>query len=131
MIPVSNLLNLTVDSQPDKTYYMHISDEVVNGSCSDLEEVKQAIFKILNTERYRYAIYSWNYGIETYDLYGKPVCYVCAEIERRVMEALVQDDRIEGVSGFEFDITFKCKVHVSFVVSTIYGDVEAQTEVEY
>ena len=56
--------------------------------------MKQAIYKILNTERYQYVMYSWNYGIETLDLYGEPVSWGCPELESRIREALMTDDRI-------------------------------------
>lgn len=33
--------------------------------------MKQAIYKILQTERFEYLIYSWNYGIELNAVVGK------------------------------------------------------------
>ena len=93
--------------------------------------ISTVIYKILNTERYQYIIYSWNYGIETLDLFGEPISYVCPEIERRITEALIQDDRIESVDSFEFDYSKKGKVHVKFKVHTIYGDTEQEKVVNY
>lgn len=58
------------------------------------EAMEQVIYKILNTERYRYVVYSWNYGIELMDLFGMPADYVCPVLEKRISEALLQDDRI-------------------------------------
>ena len=71
-------------------------------------------------------IYSWNYGIELLDLYGEPVSYVCPELERRIKEALVQDDRIESVDTFNFELLDKRKVLVSFIVHTVFGDVDTE-----
>ena len=125
MIPsVNNILttDLEVTTQPSKSYKMHIDDRYINGTCQDLEEVKQTIYKILNTERYSYIIYSWNYGVEFSDLIGQPITYVCSEIQRRINEALTQDDRIESVSDFEFDISQKHEVVCTFTVHTIFGD---------
>jgi phage baseplate assembly protein W len=99
------------------------------GTCDNLEAVKQAVFKILNTERYAYIIYSWNYGIELKDLFGQPIRFVCPEIERRVKEALLQDDRITAVDNFEFDISKKNVVAVSFTVHTLFGDLNERTVV--
>ena len=93
--------------------------------------MKQAIYKILLTERYQYVMYSWNYGIETLDLYGEPVAYVCPELERRISEALLWDDRIKSVTDFEFNISKKGVVHVSFTAHTIFGDVQAEREVNF
>ena len=42
--------------------------------------------------------------------------------DRRITEALKQDDRIESVDSFEFDYSEKGILHVTFCVHTIYGD---------
>lgn len=134
MIPTTNtMLNteLEIQEQASKNYKMYFDEEVINGYRDEIEAMKQVIFKILNTERYQYIIYSWNYGIELEDLFGEPVSYVCPELERRITEALVQDDRIESVDSFSFDITQKRKVHVTFVAHTIFGDMEAERTVNY
>ena len=47
-----------------------------------LVAVKQAVYKIIMTERYQYIMYSWNYGVELLDLFGEPVTYVCPELKR-------------------------------------------------
>lgn len=114
-----------IEEQPSKTYRMDLAGDTTKGVTDGLEAVKQAIYKILNTERYQYIMYSWNYGIETLDLYGEPVTYVCPELERRITEALIADTRISGVSDFEHDITVKGVVHTSFTVHTIFGDIAA------
>ena len=74
--------------------------------------------------------YSWDYGIELQDLFGEPVTYVCPELERRISEALLWDDRIEDVDDFRFDFPQKGIVHVSFTAHTIFGDVRAEREVD-
>ena len=134
MIPsVNDLLTTTleVETQPSKNYKMHIHDNVINSTCDSLDAMVQVIHKSLNTERYQYAIYSWNYGVEFSDLIGEPVSYVCAELERRITEALLQDDRIKSVSDFEFNTNKKHEVVCTFVVHTIFGDVDSEREVTY
>ena len=134
MIPTTNaILNNELEFQEEssKNYKMYFEQEVINGYRDELEAMKQVIFKILNTERYQYIIYSWDYGIELQDLFGEPVSYVCPELERRITEAILQDDRIEYVDSFYFDITQKRKVHVTFVVHTMFGDVDAEKVVNY
>ncbi len=134
MIPgINNLMktDLEVTMQPSVNYRMNIPDNVISGTCHKLDAMMQVIYKILNTERYQYAIYSWNFGIELRDLFGEPVSYVCAELERRVREALIQDDRIESVTDFQFDTSIRHWVVCTFVVHTIFGDVEGKKEVTY
>ena len=132
MIPsTSGFLNteLEFEDRPTRTYRMDLSKSHVRGYADHLEAMKQAVYKILLTERYQYIMYSGNYGIETLDLYGKPISYICPELERRITEALTWDDRIDSVDGFEFDLSQKGVVHVSFTVHTIFGDVAAEREV--
>lgn len=134
MIPSTNTIlstELETVSQPSKTYKMNIQNNTINGFCDELEAMKQTIYKILNTERYQHIIYSWNYGFEFLDLIGEPVTYVCPELQRRIEEALIQDDRILSVSDFEFDVSEKRTVKVKFTVHTVYGDVENEKVVNF
>lgn len=66
-----------------------------------------------------------------FDLYGEPVSFVYPELERRITEALTWDERIQSVDGFEFNSTEKGSVCVSFAVHTIYGDIQAEKEVNF
>lgn len=120
-----------LQKQPGRNYRMHLDTGRVSGICDGREAMKQVIYKILNTERYRYVIYSWNYGIELQDLYGMPAGYVCPELERRIREALTQDDRIMEVKDFVFDVSRPRVVAVSFTVVTDAGDVPAGKEVRF
>lgn len=120
-----------IKEQPSLTYKMQMEDNAVRGYADGLEAVKQAVYKILMTERYQYAMYSWNYGIELLDLFGEPVSYVQPELERRISEALLWDQRITAVDGFEFTFPQKGVVRASFTVHTIFGDVRAKREVNF
>lgn len=106
-------------------------DGQVKGFCDELAAMRQAIYKIINTERYQYPIYSWDYGIELADLFGKPIPYVYAELQCRITEALMTDDRINSVTGFEFSNSGigGGDVLVKFNVDTIFGTISAQKEV--
>lgn len=124
MIPSVNnelFMTLEMETRPSGNYKMDIDHNIINGRVDDLEAVKQAVFKILNTGRYQYPVYSWDYGIELDDLYGEPADYVCAELERRIREALMADDRVESVDGFKFDTSKKKTVTASFSVHSIFG----------
>ena len=117
-----------VVEEPSYTYKMILptrEDEPTKfmGKTDEIDAVKQAVYKILNTERYTYPIYSWNYGIELVDLFGQPIPWIYPELERRITEALVWDDRINSVTDFEFE-NVKNEVRASFTVNTIYGSYE-------
>lgn len=117
--------------QPTLTYRMDFQTKNIRGYTDEQEAMQQAIYKILLTERYAYPIYSWNYGIETLDLYGEPVSWVCPELERRIREALLYDTRITAVTNFQFDFSVKRSVHCSFTVHTVFGDIEAERTVNF
>lgn len=132
MIPsTSGFLKQDIEKkeQPDFTYRMDIDGECVRGYTDGQEAVKQAVYRILNTERYQYLIYPWWYGIETTDLYGEPVNWVCAELERRIAEALLTDSRIRSVTDFSHDTGTKRIIHTTFTVHTVYGNIAGEKEV--
>lgn len=116
-----------IQEQPSKVYRMDLSTDgdSVRGFADGVEAMKQTVFRILSTERYQHIIYPWYYGIETIDLYGEPVTYVCPELERRITEALLTDSRISSVTDFEHDTDIKGVVHTSFAVHTVLGDFQA------
>nr|DAH43927.1 MAG TPA: Protein of unknown function (DUF2634) [Caudoviricetes sp.] len=118
--------NFEIEAQPSLTYKMDTKEKSVRGFVDQCDAMQQAIFRILQTERYQYVIYPWYYGIETLDLYGEPVTWVCPELERRIREALVVDERITDVSEFDFDLSVKGEVHAYFTVHTIYSDIKAE-----
>lgn len=110
---------------PSKTYKMLFEKYRVRNYAEAIEAMKQAIFKIVNTERYIYnQVYSNNYGIELRDLFGMPMSYVVPEVQRRITEALLWDERITNVTNFTFDISKKKNLLVSFTAETIFGDID-------
>lgn len=102
----------------------------IRGKIDGLEAVKQAVDLILSTERFEYPIYSTDYGIETKALIGKGREYIRGDLQRRIAEALAQDDRVTGISGF--DVTFSGETAIAtFTVNTEFGDVQEEVETTY
>lgn len=140
MIPNVSLLmeEITEIKHPSRTHKIVINEEEIDkpirqdrisGYTDDLDAIKQAIYLILSTERYQHIIYSWDFGVELTDLFGKPMTYVMSEIPRRITEALTQDDRIDDVVDFEFERNGK-KLHTTFTAVTTAGNVTTELEVE-
>lgn len=133
MIPQTqdDLVNdVVIVEQPSYTYHMDLTKNKILENCDNLEAMKQVVYKIINTERYQCLIYSWNYGIELQDLLGMPTSFCIPEIERRITEALLQDERISRVFDFVFTIQRKGIIHTEFKVETTKGIIEAEKEVE-
>lgn len=114
-----------IEQQSSKTFKLNTDKNTIVNYTDELDAVKQAIYLILSIERYEHLIYSWNYGIELKDLFGQPIPFVLPELKRRITEALTQDERIQSVDAFSFEVN-KGKVHVTFTVHTVFGDVDAE-----
>lgn len=121
--------DFSFESLPDKTFRLHPDTDRVAGTVEQIQALQQTIYLILNTERYEWLIHSWDYGVELQDLIGKDTEYCMPEIERRIRDALMQDDRIQDVRDFAFTVEKK-KVHTAFTVVTIYGELQSEKEVQ-
>jgi hypothetical protein len=110
----------------DRTYDLSNLNRFIDGRAA----VKQAVVKILNTERFRCPVYSADYGIEFDELIGLDCDYVCVQSERRICEALVADERINEVSDFNFTVG-RGVIHVSFTVHSVFGEFNSGGEFVY
>lgn len=114
--------------EPSKTYKLDLEKGQIVGFCDGEEAIRQAIYKILSTERYEYLIYSWNYGVEMKNLIGQPIPFVLSEIKRMITEALLQDDRIESVEFINVEMKKKT-VLLEMQVNTVEGTLDIPWEV--
>ena len=130
MIPNDSIEDFTVETEPSKTYMLDIENNTIEGVCDGKKAVEQAIYLALKTERYKYVIYSANYGSEFEELYGKQMSYVTSRLKSVIEEALLADDRIKSVYDFQISRIDKNSLKVSFTAETIFGDIAAETEVK-
>lgn len=113
-----------------RTYKLNLEKNCIQGFTDGIQAMEQAIYKILNTERYEHIIYSFNYGIEFGDLLGKDATFIRADLKRRIEEALFQDERIVSIENFEMNEgEEKDSILVSFEVVTTEGNVNVRQEV--
>jgi hypothetical protein len=119
---------IEVETEPSLTYQLDFENKRIAGFIDEKEAIRQAIAKILLTERFEFLIYSEDYGFEGQGFTNAPQLFVESELKRRITEALLQDDRIEDVDEFSF--TFgNDSVLGEFVAITEFGDVEYTGEV--
>ncbi len=129
MIPQNDIQeDFSIEEQANKTYKLNTEKNIIEGMCDEAEAIKQTIYCILNTERFEHLIYSWDYGVEFKNLIGEKSTYVIPEVERLIKEALMQDDRIEDITDFEFTQS-KNTITAKFKVITQNGDIEMEKEV--
>lgn len=128
MLPELNLINQMDEQMPSYTYNINRNTNRISGYIDNKDAMIQAIYLILQTERYESMIYNWYYGVELDGLIGKEKDYVTSELKRVIREALIEDDRINEVSKFE--LTFnEDSVLIAFLVETNIGDITIEWEV--
>lgn len=107
---------IEIKKENTKTYAVDYENGCINGFCDGKEAVKQAIRKILETDRFLYLIYSFNYGFErNYEDVSSGSIYPI--LRKNIEEALLQDDRIQEVKDFSFSRNGS-DVSVKFTVVT-------------
>jgi phage baseplate assembly protein W len=111
--------------QPSKTYRMDMNAKRISGTVDGLEAVKQAVYKILRTERFRYYMYDASYGSELANLPGGNSALVQSELNRRIRQALLQDDRITEVQDMRIDVTGD-EVAAEFTVVSTFGHFQGE-----
>jgi Protein of unknown function (DUF2634). len=83
------------------------------------------IYKVLNTSRYHHLAYTEEFGNENETIIGQTLDIDIAylEIKRFITEALMNNDYINELSNFNFELN-KDKVIVRFTVTSIYDEFE-------
>jgi len=91
------------------------------------EAIKIWLWKIFQTPRYRYLIYSWDYGHELEELIGQGFSkeLIESEAKRLVEEAIwpTLDGYVEDIKEFEVDFIDDV-LSINFTVITPYGEVK-------
>lgn len=113
-------LELDEAAEVSKTY--KLTDDKIQGYVDELEALKQYIYKVICTEKYKCPIYSLDYGIELESLIGKDKTYVQIELQRRITECLIQDGRINNVNNFVFFVSGD-ELFCTFDVVSVYGTI--------
>lgn len=111
---------------PTLTYKIDLKRGRFTGMVDGLQAMEQAIFKILNTNRFEHMIYSDDYGFE--NIIGSDRIFINAELPRRIEESLLQDERITSVDIISIDFADDI-ANVKILCNTIYGDVNVLKEV--
>ena len=112
-----------------RTYCIDFDRGRVRGTVDGSLAVRQAVMKILRTERFDHLIYSWNYGFELKRVLGKSFEVLASEVKRLLREALLQDVRIISVEDICVVKTGKRTAGVSFLVGSVFGEIPIDTEV--
>jgi hypothetical protein len=109
------------DYENDSPIFLNGSPVIVTGK----EAVLVWIWKALHVTRYRYEIYTWDYGNEIESLIGQPFTEELkkSEAARYVEECLLVNPYITGVENITVSFS-KDVISISCTVETIYGEVD-------
>ena len=125
-IELSN--GVVFQDQPSLTW---IADPVTNrlrGRGDNWEAVRQAVEVIVNVERFKWQIYTPNFGTDYDGLLGTEPGYAASETRRRLEDAFLPDNRILGIKDYIY--SFKgVDLSISFTARTVFGDVPGSMEV--
>lgn len=94
------------------------------------EALKTWIYKTMRTERFRYLIYSWDYGCELEGLIGQNYTpnLTKAECIRYIKEALLINPYIKAISCVEISF-LEGVLKMEAKLETIYGEMEVDAHV--
>lgn len=117
---------VSFEQNPSRTW--GISGDRITQDVDGLPAVRQAVETILHVERFRWQIYKAYSGMQWNGLIGQDSGYVALEVQRRIREALIMDDRVRGISDFTYTLDGDV-LTASFTVNTVYGDTQTTVEV--
>lgn len=119
---------VSFQSQPSLSWYINKETNRIEGTVDGQAAVRQAVEIILNVERFRWQIYRPHSGMEWAGLIGQDPGYVGAELQRRVIDALTVDDRVTGISDYDYTVDGS-SLSAVFTVNTVYGSIAESLEV--
>ena len=98
----------------------HLAGKILEGKAA----LRMWIYKALLTKRYIYPIYSWDYGQDLDELIGQgyETDYIKSEVERRIQECLMINERIIRCHSFEVCL-INDTLQISFTADTTFGEV--------
>ena len=129
-LPFSNLnlaQGVTFAAQPTKTWGINRTTGRIVGEIDGFAAVRQAVEIILHVERFRWQIFLPSSGTEWKGLIGQDSGYVAAELQRRIREALMMDDRVTGIRDFSHSFDGDI-LTATLTVTTVYGDINTSLE---
>ncbi len=114
---------------PTNTFIIDWNSRQIKGMDAGLAAMRQAIEIILACERFKWQIYSSNFGSELEELPGESFAFLEAEIPRRIKDAFSADKRILDTQNWAFQNNGDGSMSVFFDVITVFGTVSEEVTV--
>ena len=132
MLPASDMdlsQGVVFQDQPSLTWIADPVTHRIRGRGDGWEAVRQAVEIILHVERFRWQIYTPNFGTDYDGLLGTDPGYAASELRRRLEDAFLPDSRILGLKDYQWSFE-NTRLTVSFTAVTVFGDVQSSLEVQ-
>jgi hypothetical protein len=129
MLEVLKDTELSQESESEEEYTEYGIDfdtgQLTGEKVSGKEALKVWAFFALKIQRYRFRIFTFDYGCESENLIGTNYGfdYNECEIKRLIAECLLVNPYITDVSNFTVSLDGGC-LKVEFTLETIYGDTQ-------
>ena len=118
---------MVFQDQPTLTWIADPVTRRVRGRGDGWEAIRQAVEIIVNVERFKWQIYTPNFGTDYGGLLGTDPGYAASELRRRLEDAFLPDNRILGIKDYAY--TFRdVSLTVTFTALTVVGDVPGSME---
>lgn len=114
--------------QPTLTWIADPVTRRIRGRGDGWEAIRQTVEIIVSVERFKWQIYTPNFGTDYDGLLGTEPGYAASELQRRLEDAFLPDSRILGMKDFTWSFS-GVSLSASFTVRTVFGDVESGLEV--
>lgn len=124
-----NIQNVVFESQPGLTWWRDPQTNRIVGQADGFKAVTQAVEVMLSVERFRWQIYKPFFGVSWDGLIGLDVGYVAAELQRRVRDAVMIDDRVTGVANYSYTFDGD-NLTAKITVNTVFGSLNQTVEVQ-
>lgn len=131
MLPKSDIdlsRSVVFQDQPTLTWIADPVTRRVRGRGDGWEAIRQAVEIIVSVERFKWQIYTPNFGTDYNGLLGTEPGYAASELQRRLEDAFLPDSRILGMKDFTWSFS-GVSLSVRFTVLTVFGDVASGLEV--
>lgn len=117
--------NEEIENKIPREYEIDFKENCLTGNIVEGKEaIKIWIWLALKIARYRFQIYTWDYGNEYESLIGTVHSdeYLETELLKMTEECLLIHDQIESISNFSIERNAE-KITMSFVANTTYGEI--------
>lgn len=119
-----------IEKQPYGNKGYKVVNNKIQGYVNDIDSLKQTVFFILSTERFRYITVSDNVGVELENLYGEDINLIEVKLKETIENALLADDRITEIRDFKLTRVKRNTYQIELVIVDNLGNpVDIESEV--